>query len=243
MSIAIKPHLRIVAFLYTWLDSIYQSAENVSRSFLFLINLVLDEHDTRMTRGEIVFEQFCTIHAIAFERVDEGHQPTPDYIIALGDGHAVAEVKQIDKDENFTAISGSRTIGDHVRAKINEARNQVRVSANGGKPTILLIYNNLDPLQLFGTEQHDFVAAMYGEPTHRISVKTGQISDFFEGLNRSFRPGKNDSFSAVGLLKCTVEGPVVHLYENMHAKVPLEYSRLPEGITYTRFEVQAHDGA
>lgn len=196
-----------------------------------------------MTKGEIVFEQFCALHRMAFERVDEGAQPTPDYVLVLGNKNAVVEVKQIDEDQNFTSVCGTRIIGAHVRAKINEARNQVRDAARNDKPAILLIYNNLDPLQTFGTEQHDFVAAMYGEPTVMISVKTGEILDSFEGRNKSFRSGKNDSFSAVGLLRCTTVGPVVHLYENVYAKVPLEYSDLPECVNYTRFEINAHDEA
>lgn len=56
-------------------------------------------------------------------------------------------------------------MGDHVRAKINEARKQVKVALNNRSPGILLIYNNLGPREAFGTEQHDFIAAMYGGPT------------------------------------------------------------------------------
>jgi hypothetical protein len=42
---------------------------------------------------------------------------------------------------------------------------KVQYGAKQGIPSVLLVYNNLDPLHLFGTEDHDFIAAMYGEYT------------------------------------------------------------------------------
>ena len=190
-----------------------------------------------MTTSELLFERFCSLHGLPCVRINEGPTPTPDYLVILGGVETVFEIKQLDKDENFSSASGSRTLGDHVRAKINEARNQVRPAAQRGLPAVLLIYNNLDPLQTFGTEQQDFVAAMYGEPTVVVSVKSDAILDSFEGRNKSFRAGKNESFSAVGYLRQDNSAPLVHLYENLYAKVPLAYERLPPFLTSSRFEV------
>ena len=200
-------------------------------------------HTAAMTTSERLFERYCDLHGLSFERVAEGASPTPDYLVVLGGVPTVFEIKQLDDDESFSSVRATRTLGDHVRAKINEARGQVRSAAQRGSPAILLIYNNLDPLQAFGTEQHDFVAAMYGEPTVTVSVETGAILDSYEGRNKSFRAGKNEAFSAVGHLKQGSAGPHVHLYENVYAKVPLIYDRLPPFLTISRFDVATDSDA
>ena len=176
---------------------------------------------SKKTSSESHFEEFCSSNRLAFERIPEGTEPAPDYRITLHGIDVYVEVKQIDEDAAFTSAYASRTPGSHIRAKINEARNQVRSAADRGAPTILLVYNNLDQLQLFGTEQHDFLAAMYGDLTVLVSRGTGKISDSFHGRNKSFREDKNNNFSAVGWLHRGQSGVAVHLYENIHASVVL----------------------
>ena len=196
-----------------------------------------------MTYSEILFERFCALHGLPRMRIEECATSTPDYLVRICGLDAIIEIKQIDEDENFSSAQGSRTVGDHVRAKICASRKQVQPAARQGTPAILLIYNNLDPLQSFGTEQHDFVAAMYGEPSVTLSLETGAIVDSFEGTNKSFHFAKNTSFSAVGHLKRSEAGPLVHLYENLYAKIPLDYGRLPAAFTCTRFEASANGDA
>ena len=194
---------------------------------------------SRKTNSETLFEQFCNSNALPLSRIQEGESPSPDYCVRLGVLDVYFEIKQIDKDTEFSAVSSSRTIGSHVRAKIKEARNQVRTAAKLGAPAVLLIYNNLDPLQRFGTEQLDFVAAMYGEPTVLLSNESGQIVDSFHGKNKALRENKNNSFSSVGVLRVEPAGTVsVHVYENIYAQVPLPYETLPSCITFNRMEVK-----
>lgn len=194
---------------------------------------------SRKTLSETLFEQFCNSNALPFARIQESAVPSPDYCVRLGALDTYFEIKQLDEDEEFSSARSSRTIGDHIRAKINEARDQVRVPANSGAPAVLLIYNNLDPLQRFGTEEHDFIAAMYGEPTVALSVESGQILDSFHGRNKSFREDKNHSFSAVGQLRTEPTGTIaVHLYENIYARVPLPYAAFPPCITFNRIELE-----
>src|SRR5450755_4640545 len=69
------------------------------------------------------------------------------------------------------------TPGDHVRRIIDRSKKQIQYGAAQGIPSILLIYNSLDPVfQNFGTEDHDFTAAMYGEYTILIDKNTRQSS-------------------------------------------------------------------
>jgi hypothetical protein len=83
-------------------------------------------------------------------------------------------------------------------------------------------------LQLFGTENHDFEHAMCGADTLRIDLETRRIVDRFHGDGKSFQAAKNTSFSAVGRLKERRGGDVrVTLFENIHAKVPIDFGSLP----------------
>jgi hypothetical protein len=104
-------------------------------------------------------------------------------------------------------------VGEHVRTKISDrrTRKQIQSASKQGKPTVLLIFNNLDPAQLFGTENHDFEHAMYGEHTVVIDRNSGKIVGSFRGqqvistiqehvvqvtVHVPFRKTKDPSFSA-----------------------------------------------
>jgi hypothetical protein len=185
---------------------------------------------TIKTISETIFEEFCSSNNLPWEKITECDQPTPDYKVALNAEDVIVEVKQIDKDKEFTKANSSRIVGDHIRAKIKEARKQVKVASNECLPAILLIYNNLDPIQGFGTEQHDFIAAMYGELTVVLNPKEHSITNSYHGRNQSLRQDKNTSFSAVGFLYQTNEGPTVRIYENTFAENKLNYLSLPKCI-------------
>jgi hypothetical protein len=189
------------------------------------------------TRSEILFESFCDANGLSWARVDETSTPTPDYVVTMSGGKVYFEIKQIDDDANFRKPSGvsSRTVGDHVRSKINEARAQIQAGAALGVPSVLLIHNNLDPLQIFGTERHDFIAAMYGEMT--VLLKNGKIVDLFPGRNSALRQNHNSSFSAVGHLRSSPAGATVETYENIFARNRLDASALPECLGFLRIEV------
>lgn len=197
---------------------------------------------TIKTEAEALFEEFCHSNNIACEKVTEGSEPTPDYRVILNSQNVVVEVKQIDEDEDFRSESGvsTRTVGSHVRNKIHDVRKrkQLKAAANLGIPAILLVYNNLDPVQEFGTGSHDFIAAMYGEPTVALNTDTNRITDSYHGRNRSLAVDKNTSFSAVGGLYRAATGPVVRIYENVFCeKNKLDFSLLPDCIEFTRIEL------
>ena len=186
--------------------------------------------------SETIFEKFCSSNNLPWEKIPECGQHTPDYKVVLNAETVIVEVKQINKDDEFTEIGSSKIIGDHVRAKINDARKQVKVALKEHLPAILLIYNNLDPMQMFGTEQHDFIAAMYGELTVVLNPKEHSITDSYYGRNQSLRQDKNTSFSAVGLLYQTNEVPAIRIYENTFAENKLDYSSLPKCIEVIRIQ-------
>jgi hypothetical protein len=192
---------------------------------------------TKRTTSEALFEVFCHANGIAWERIPEAETPRPDYVVWLASRPVYVEVKQLDEDADFASagIPSTRTIGDHIRAKINEARRQVQFGASNGAPTILLVYNNIDPLQAFGTELQDFLTAMYGELTLRL--ERGTILESFYGRNGAFRSEKNTSFSAIGQLQRTSSGGEVTIFENIYAGIPLQYDQLPSCVRIVRVAV------
>jgi hypothetical protein len=78
------------------------------------------------------------------------------------------------KDPAYPHIkSHSRILGDHVRRRIESSKKQIQFGAKQGIPSVLLIYNNIDPVwQAFGTEPMDFTPAMYGAYTILLNEET-----------------------------------------------------------------------
>lgn len=190
-------------------------------------------------KAELIFEKFCSTNGIWFGRIEECDQPTPDYIVILGEQTLFVEVKQIDKDDNFSnETSSKRTVGAHIRKKIQQARKQAQTVSNSETPFVLLVYNNLDGAHLFGTEPHDFVDAMYGETTLLFDKSKNKITDSFQGRNQSLSDGKNTSFSAIGHLKESESRIGVKIFENIFAKNKLDFSRIPGSIEVIRIEVE-----
>jgi hypothetical protein len=186
------------------------------------------------TNGEILFENFCDSNQITWKKIEEGTVPTPDYRVLLEDQAVYVEVKQIDRDDNFSAGLGSRIVGSHIREKIKEARSQVKAGSSTGSPSILLVYNNLDPMQMFGTSEHDFITAMYGEMTLVFNKAENRFTDSFYGRNRSFNEDRSVYFSALGFLS-NIGGKIrVEIYENVFAQNPLDFSKIPSCINVTR---------
>jgi hypothetical protein len=195
------------------------------------------------TKSELVFERFLKNNDILFEKLAEAATPRPDYLIYIGNIKLIFEVKELAVDNKYGVIidpaiptmkSSSRTVGDYVRKRINDSTQQIKYGTNQLIPSILLIYNNLDPVfQMFGTEDHDFIAAMYGEYTLHIDKNTMITSDCFNGKNQLLQDNKNTSFSAIAHLSDRInkDGENINsikLFENVFAKVKVPYEQLPD---------------
>jgi hypothetical protein len=184
------------------------------------------------TRSKILFERFLAENGLPFRPIPVGPGKTLDYGVTIGDVEIVLEVKEIVADRVWADdVVHSGTVGERIRQKINGSKRQMQAASRQGKPTVLLIFNNYDPLQLSGTENHDFEHAMYREYTLSIDVYAREIVDRFHGHGKSFQGSKkkNTSFSALGRLKQEgLEASLtVTLFENIHAAVPLDYTCLP----------------
>ena len=199
------------------------------------------------TKSERLFEEFLATNNLPFEKIAEDTAPRPDYRVSVGSSAIIFELKELSEDGNFGVVedpayphikSSSRTLGEHIRRRIESSRKQIQFGANQGVPSILLIYNNIDPVfQDFGTEAMDFAAAMYGACTILMNRESGITSDWFNGKDQMLQESKNRSFSAVGHL-CNREGrTTVTLYENVFAKVAVSYCQLPQCFEVRRINV------
>jgi hypothetical protein len=185
----------------------------------------------RKTRSEVIFERWLDANMLAWRPVSTGSAKTPDYAVTVApDGEVIFEIKQIETDRNWhdEVVHGGE-VGALVRERINRSKAQIKASSRDGKPTVLIIFNDYDPLQLSGTEDHDFFHAMYGAYTVQIDIESRAITERFLGKGKSFQSGKNTSFSAIGrLMETGREATVsVTIFENIHAAVPINYDALP----------------
>jgi len=189
------------------------------------------------THSETLFEAFCDSRRLPWASVPVGAGRVPDYQIITDAGLIFVEIKQIESTAGVgTDGTWHRSVGSHVRAKIDESRGQIQSAARYGSPAVLLIYNAVDPLQMFGTEQLDFIAAMYGELT--ISLIGKRLAGTYHGRNSKLRHDANTSFSAVGHLRSDPAGGAVVLYENAYAKHPLPYDALPMALEVIRVTIE-----
>jgi len=207
------------------------------------------------TKSESLFEGFLAANNLSFEKIDElplkrisgDAPPSPDYRVSIGGSELIFELKELTDDEDFGVIkdpahphikSSSRTTGEHIRRRIGSSKKQIQFGAKQGIPSILLIYNNIDPVfQDFGTEPMDFTAAMYGAYTILVNRETKTASDWFNGKDQMLQESKNTSFGAVGHLCDRGGTTAVTLYENVFAKVKVPYGRLPACFNLRRIDV------
>jgi hypothetical protein len=199
------------------------------------------------TKSESLFEEFLALNNLLFEKIKEAATPRPDYRVSVGSVEIVFELKELAEDVNFGVVkdptyphikSSSRTLGDHVRRRIEHSKKQIQFGTRQGIPSVLLIYNNIDPVfQDFGTEPMDFTAAMYGTYTILLNRETRAASDWFNGKDQMLQESKNTSFSAVGHLCDRGGKTTVTLYENVFAKVKIPYSQLPACFDVPHIEV------
>lgn len=193
---------------------------------------------SKSTTSEQLFERFCEINRLVPERVPTAEGKRPDYKLLIGGCGVYFEIEQIESGRgiNFDGV-WSRSVGWHIRKKIDDARGQAKSAASMGARFVLLVYNTVDPMQMFGTEGHDFICAMYGDLT--LELAGGKLVDRYHGRNAKLRADANSSFSAVGHLSDVGGTPDAVLYENVHAQFRLPFAEMPSCLRVVRI---AHEG-
>ena len=196
---------------------------------------------SKKTVSEQIFENFLSENSISFSPIPTAKTPRPDYSVICGKETILFEIKELSEDADFQSKplqASTRIVGNHVRSKIVEAGKQIKYGADQGLPSVLLIYNNIDHMHLFGTEDHDFSTAMYGEFSLRVDNATDKLVEAYHGRNQKLRHDANTSFSAIGRL-APVQGTMrVKLFENIFAKVPLSFDKMPACFEIVRVNLE-----
>ena len=208
------------------------------------------------TQSERWFEDYCSAHAVACERIAEEDGRTPDYELTMDGQRLVVEVKEIslNKEERESArlvsergygIVLSPTPGNRVRKKIGDSSAQIKARTCGVYPSMLVLCELKGGCGQVGghLDSYNIRVAMYGlEQVHVVVPsdrdQTAYAAGMSYGPKRKMTEEDNTSISAIGVLSTPKASEIVlHVYHNKHATVPLD-SRLlaSRGIAQFRLE-------
>lgn len=187
------------------------------------------------TESELLFERFCQERRIDFKAIPVKGYRTPDYEIFSGDKLIVAEITQLDPNEDDRRYSNELRskhraeregkIGQRVRQKITDKADQLRARSKGKISTILIVYNNTD-VRSYTSPDH-IRAAMFGfdtivvavpnDPTQAVSLRDRKF-----GKGAKVTEKHNTSLSAVGVIEQdTANHLKLAVYHNVHARCPI----------------------
>ena len=199
-----------------------------------------------MTKSELLFEKFCQVRCIPYERISPGAVKTPDYNIYVDKTKIIIEVKEIDAnaeeqqkikefDRQGTIIIKSR-LGKRIRDKITDAAGKFKEAGQNGHPSILVLHNKV---RLYKhTSPSDILAGMYGQLYFPVSGNPGEslkIGEMKSGPKKKMTRDVNTSISAVGVLEdSSSEDSHFSIYHNFHAKVRLD------PLLLSRFNVKSY---
>ena len=199
-----------------------------------------------MTKSELLFEKFCQVRCIRYERISPGASKTPDYGIYVDETKIIIEVKEIDanadekqKIKEFDAqgtISIKSRLGKRIYDKITDAAGKFKDSVLNGHPSVLVLYNKV---RLYKhTSPGDILAGMYGRLYFPVFGNPGEslkIGEIKSGPKKKMTPDINTSISAVGVLEESSSGdPHFSVYHNFHAKVHLD------PLLLSRFSIKSY---
>jgi hypothetical protein len=189
------------------------------------------------SKGEIGLQEFCKRNSIVFRRISKSKEQTPDYELTIGDTKVIAEVKDIEMNDEERDVQqkmkigqmqvwGSSKVGSRVRDAVSKANKQLKKFTHGNIHGILVLFDSR-PFPFNILYPYEIKVAMYGFETFDLSVS----KDFSPPaiMGRRFGKGKkctpyhNTSTSAVTVLefdKQTKEYQLM-IYHNKFSAVPL----------------------
>ena len=184
------------------------------------------------TRSEELFETLCSRRKLQCVRIQEGKNKTADYEVALGFTTLIVEVKQLDPNEEDKRLEvvwgtpdspGVVAPSDRVQGLISDGYPQVKRSAGGKAPTMIVVYNNSGDwnwIDAFAVSK-----AMFGSFGFRLGLQTDHtIAVIRHGYmgHRKVTKSTFRSLSVVGVMKRKGANEL-HLdcYHNPFAKIPV----------------------
>ena len=194
-----------------------------------------------MNWSEQQFERVCRRRRVPVRRLPPREdERTADYLILLGRQRVVVEVKQLDWNPSDRRIAERFSSGkvvvhrptgtSRLRKQIKDGSDQLKRTAKGRCPTLLVVYDNTGGIADLGGS--DFLHAMYGSERIEVAVPADAALDAVVtgrrfGGGRSFDERRRTYVSALGWLRREPWGdsPEVVLYHNAFAQ-----RRLPSDV-------------
>jgi hypothetical protein len=191
------------------------------------------------TISEKLFEKLCSDRNIECRRIQECTEKTADYEVFLATIKLITEVKQLDFNEEDRKIEqtfwkpnspGAEAPSDRVQKLIAKAYPQIKKSAKGVKPTMIVVYNNSGAWNWI--DSFTISRAMFGLFGISFGLQDGKKIVFtgqgYKG-NRKVTSSTLRALSVVGVMKQTNQN-AIHLdaYHNPFASIPIETKLLSE---------------
>lgn len=189
------------------------------------------------TNSEALFEKLCSQRGIACSRIPRGTQKTADYRVSLGSATLIAEIKQLDENDEDMKLGpewgtqnspGTVAPSDRVQALLEKGYPQIRRSCEGNQPAMIVVYNNSGPWNWIDT--FTVAKAMFGSFGFVLGLQSDQrvvVSGHGYLGERKVTKDTFRSLSVVGVLK-RLKDDVIGLdcYHNPFATVPIEPTQL-----------------
>lgn len=192
---------------------------------------------SKKSKSEKMFEAFCSLNQISFEKIETSTQQRPDYRIFLSGNEVIVEVKQFEPNEEEEEIIRRKAAGENIpfgvipgkriRGEIRSANRQLKTVTQEDKPTLLVVFDNVTPLCLH-TNEYSVMTAMKGLDTILVYVpKKLQDPPVFgetiSGKEKAMRSDANTTISAVAVLHPYDDDNIgLSIYHNCFARAPID---------------------
>jgi hypothetical protein len=203
------------------------------------------------TASELLFEAHCRRRGLVPERLPVSSQKTADYGLVIVTSTFVIELKQkeaesvsplgVDEAENQDGVIAPSA---WVRKQIGDAYTQLRNSALGIHPTILVLYNNAGLIHWL--DAFCVSKGMFGAMGLQLALIDEKIEvvrqGFFEG--RKLTRASCRSLSVVAILREASGGQTeLDAYHNPFASVPAKPELLAKLASAQFMHPDPHKGA
>jgi hypothetical protein len=203
------------------------------------------------TTSERLFEQLCNTRGIVPRRIPPGQSKAADFEVDIDSTTLVVEVKELERKVNndFGVTEAENEDGvvapsDWVRKQIGDSYEQLKNSACGTRPTLLVLFNNAGLLHWL--DSSCISRGMFGAMGIRLALSEGEIAVARQGFFGGRKVTKDScrSLSAVAVMQTSSGGEIVmDAYHNPFAAVPINPKVLAKLASAQLVHPAPHEGA
>lgn len=185
-----------------------------------------------LTESEKIFESYCSKRGINYEKVTEGENKTPDYLININEYKIIIELTQFninDKEKDLTKLFLQNKPIAYFPENNKRIRNKIKkksyqLNQNKEFPTILMLYDNRT---IFSTISANSIKyALYGNDVFHYAYNKDEdeylfIDNIF-GKGKTFTKEHKRYISAIALIEILSSRTEIILFHNYFAEIPLD---------------------